>query len=396
MSWFSGITDRAGALLEKMDQAAATSLQEVGIGSPSSRNVAGGSELGHGSIKDTPTIYEPTTTQAWTTPSERGAAVAQVLVGTASGSSSLLTSTPKSEQKSVSSNTKSPLTPISSTKKQSLSEDSLFEFLNAPSPKPSGERKTLFPASASSRASSVASGNSSTATVPHLRSSPAEEKAGTSRSSSQEESSQEDKECDEEKAVEDTTDEDKDMPDSSLNVTSDVTITAASALDSQPEREEEESPRVDDTQEEEKKKEMEALKQQVSSLDLENRLLKREVSSLNEELGTVMNRMNETSSNTSHYESEIHALREQASRLDHMIRQLRSREEDLQAAVDARDAQIQVLRTQLSATDSAVEAAKRDLLLSKKEQERYREFTSQSTYDILFFFKKSGCCRMLA
>ena len=112
------------------------------------------------------------------------------------------------------------------------------------------------------------------------------------------------------------------------------------------------------------------LKQKISNFELENKLMKREVNALNEELSSVMSRLNETSQSTAHYESEIHALREQASRSDHVIRQLRSHEEDLQATVEARDSQIQVLRTQLEAADKAVQDSKEDLSRSRKEQER--------------------------
>ena len=85
-----------------------------------------------------------------------------------------------------------------------------------------------------------------------------------------------------------------------------------------------------------------ALQQKISNLELENKLLKREVASLNDELGLMMGRVRDAGESVSQYESEISALREHAFRSDHMIRQMRSQEEDLQAALEARDSQIQV------------------------------------------------------
>ena len=85
-----------------------------------------------------------------------------------------------------------------------------------------------------------------------------------------------------------------------------------------------------------------ALQQKTSNLELENKLLKREVASLNDELSVVMGRVKETSESVTRYKNEIASLREQVSRSDHMIRELRSHEEDLQATLEARDAQIQV------------------------------------------------------
>ena len=85
-----------------------------------------------------------------------------------------------------------------------------------------------------------------------------------------------------------------------------------------------------------------ALQQRISNLELENKLLKREVASLNDELGVMVVRVRETGEGAGRYEKEIAALREQVAKGDHMIRQLRSHEEDLQSALEAKDSQIQV------------------------------------------------------
>lgn len=84
------------------------------------------------------------------------------------------------------------------------------------------------------------------------------------------------------------------------------------------------------------------LQQRVSNLELENKLLKREVASLNDELGVMMGRVRDAGESVAQYEREISALRDHTSQSDHMIRQMRSQEEDLQAALEARDSQIEV------------------------------------------------------
>ena len=130
---------------------------------------------------------------------------------------------------------------------------------------------------------------------------------------------------------------------------------------------------------------LDALNRKVSTLELENKLLKREVGSLNDELGSVLSRMKEASDNIAHYDSEIHALREQASQTDYMIRQLRSHEEDLQATVDSKESQIQVLRTRFSEAERVLEDFKHQISSSQKEKERYAMFECTHTYTHILF-----------
>lgn len=118
------------------------------------------------------------------------------------------------------------------------------------------------------------------------------------------------------------------------------------------------------------KKELDSLKQTISNYKLENKLLKREINSLNEELVSIMSKLSGQEEKEAVYESEIHALREQASRTDHMIRQLRSHDEDLQASLEARDSQIGVLRARLSEADRKVEEQQKQLAGADSEKER--------------------------
>ncbi len=426
MSWFSELTGKAGAFLDKMDQAAASSLHEAGIATPSKS----------ASVRETPdtstsvfvkgvgsTPYEPTTTastssyQSLNSPKERGAAVAQVLVGSASGSAQL-TSTPKSAgaiKPAVSTSGIGGTTAAKSERRKMTTDDSIFEFLNAPNTTTSGgssssssstsisgvgkkagkQRAKQSPSS--SRPHSAGSQGSieekprPISTTPVRKQPPVQE--GTWRTdspfsfpSSRAEGSAKDspdtvavveegknepketkaaskeKETVDGNAIQENTSPDRNSPPPTAEVSPDDQKSEGAVGGGSLEAKLEELRK--------KEAELEEWRQKVSSLNLENKLLKREVSSLNEEMSTATSRMEEATNSKDHYESKIHALREQASRSDHMIRQLRSQEEDLQALMVARDSQIEVLRTQLSAVDKALDEANEKLALSKKEQER--------------------------
>lgn len=395
MSWFSELTGKAGALLDKMDQAAATSLQEAGIATPSpSKSSLGSShrDRGHGlssthdsNSGNTAAPYEPTAYKSLNTPSERGAAVAQVLVGSASGSAHL-TSTPKPSVSQI----KTPTTPTAtatggggsrSERKQLATDDSIFEFLNAPSAGGSVEVSRQYKVTPLSQPRTFSRPNSANPPSPIAEGNRPRPLSSPSRPLMERES-EEGKRRDPSislpgkelaKEAEKTTEEADGNPgevsgqgplDESHTHSSEVIPTT-----------QDKSAQIEGSVVREVAKEagveLEEWKQKVSNLELENKFMKREVGSLNEELSSFMTRLNGASDSRAHYESEIHALREQASRSDHMIRQLRSHEEDLQATVDARDSQIEVLRTQLSAADKALDGAKEKLTLSKKEKERW-------------------------
>ena len=85
-----------------------------------------------------------------------------------------------------------------------------------------------------------------------------------------------------------------------------------------------------------------SLQQKLSGVELENKLLKREVSSLNDELGAALERVREAEEGVALQRTEMESLREQAATSERVIRQLRSCDEDTQATLEARDSQIQV------------------------------------------------------
>lgn len=132
MSWFSEIAGRAEALLDRVDQAAASSIQGVGLGTPPKQG-AGQTSL----------TYEPTATVN----EEKAAGVASK-----PPSSPLLlqkSKTPTQSYAPVSRPEAAPKTPTTPSSYQAFSksknaapnDDSIFEFLNTPSKESAAEKR---------------------------------------------------------------------------------------------------------------------------------------------------------------------------------------------------------------------------------------------------------------
>lgn len=399
MDWLTELTDKAGALLNKVDQVAASSLQDVGIASPSTKSTRVPVSSGTGYESVTPS-------SSWAiNQKERGVTVAQVLVGSTTESPQItptsrhynkpaiipLSPTPAISHTNFGS-THSSISSSSSTPNQQVTEESLFEFLN--SPKPTGSRGSskqsshLTPSRALMTPVHTTEGK-----MPRPHSSPmltqsSRKEAGLKearRSESMKPDVEQESEVKLEMLVPKETEEErtkykKEEDEEEQSADIDFLEVNDQALPNpplEPEHDRENEVDIKEMQPSSSAEsasavtaELEKWKQMVSNLELENKLMKREVTSLNEELGGVMTRLNDSSQSFAHYQSEIHALREQASQSDHMIRQLRSHGEDLQAALEVRDSQLQVLRTQLDLADKAVEVDKEQLVLARKEQER--------------------------
>ena len=68
---------------------------------------------------------------------------------------------------------------------------------------------------------------------------------------------------------------------------------------------------------------------------------------------------------------EVVSLRQQASHTDQLLRQMRSEVDDLTTALEARDSQNQVLRSQLQQVDRQLEEMKQGAEESVWERERW-------------------------
>lgn len=112
------------------------------------------------------------------------------------------------------------------------------------------------------------------------------------------------------------------------------------------------------------------LKERVSNLELENRLLKREVTSLNQELTNVSERARHAEKHLSDARNEMEGSRQVSSRSDQLVREMHGRHDDLVQTLATRDAQIAVLRVKLQEADEKSDSNDQKVKLLKVENER--------------------------
>ena len=406
MSWLSDLAGKAEAFLDRVDQATASTLQDAGIvkntpkSNPSSPFPAKDSSQ---SLTAQSLTYEPTAARRSSTTSTekaQGATVAQILVGSASESPLLLKNKggpPRELKKDLSINANdsglsrtSSLPGLSGSTKTGLknqtreSDDVLFEFLNTPSSKTQPAymiRSTPKVRTGPSTSNLDMQMSKQTLSLPGPPLSPVKAQPSVSTAANdgvrsqwqvgditsklappQETRTRENDSNDVSETKLEETDSPLDkegVPHPDPKGEERVEVHQQSNV---PESQSAPSGDLNGGQNQPQNStnqiliaEADSLRQKVSNLELENKLLKREVASLSDEMGSLMTRLNEASDSTSQYEREIQSLREQVSQSDHVIRQLRSHDDDLQALLEARDQQIAVLRTQLAEGDRTAE-----------------------------------------
>eukprot|EP00118_Oscarella_pearsei_P001753 m.8360 g.8360 ORF g.8360 m.8360 type:complete len:695 (+) comp20534_c0_seq1:40-2124(+) len=122
-----------------------------------------------------------------------------------------------------------------------------------------------------------------------------------------------------------------------------------------------------------------ALRDKISNLELENRLLKREVTSLNEELSATAERNRHIHDELVGARKELEPSRQRASKTDRLMRDLQSQHDDLTATLAAKDSQLAVLKVRLQEADQKVESYHQSLDSLKVENERVVQDHSDSS-----------------
>ena len=423
MSWLTDLAGKAEAFLDRVDQATASTLQDAGIAQNTPKSSPSQAAFSPGDTSQSVArslSYEPTAARRSSNPSNergQGSTVAQVIVGSASDSPLRLK--PKGVrhggaergERGATSSRSSPLSTRRSSDTKSVtpkfvkreSDDVLFDFLNTPSSVKTRTSKTVrstpkvkTSSVASTGAGSHVSEQVSTLTDPLLSPVKAQPSplAGSGEGSQWAVTHSDDIQRAKEIGRESTSGVKSEETDGHF----DVKVVPLSNQqregrdESEPvaaekKEEKEEIPAVPESQpapsdgldasqtlqsegDKELLAEVDTLRQKVSNLELENRLLKREVASLNDEMGTLMTRLNEASDSRLHHDNEIQSLREQVSQSDHVIRQLRSHDDDLQALLEARDQQIAVLRAQLTEGDRTAEQLRANMSAAQREKEQ--------------------------
>ncbi|XP_069049463.1 golgin subfamily A member 5 [Lepisosteus oculatus] len=110
--------------------------------------------------------------------------------------------------------------------------------------------------------------------------------------------------------------------------------------------------------------------QVLSSLRLENQLLRNEVSSLNQEMAALIQRSKETQEELTKTRARVDKWNGDHSRADRAARELRSRVDDLTEAASAKDAQLAVLRVRLDEADQLLRARTEALEAAQSERSR--------------------------
>ncbi|KAJ8308640.1 hypothetical protein KUTeg_013514 [Tegillarca granosa] len=101
--------------------------------------------------------------------------------------------------------------------------------------------------------------------------------------------------------------------------------------------------------------------QKLSSLELENKLLKNEVASLNQEMASVIQRAKDSQSELNAVKKKLEDYNRHSSKNEQMIREFQSRENDLLETLTAKDSQLAVLRIRLEEADKTVEQKQKNI-----------------------------------
>lgn len=110
--------------------------------------------------------------------------------------------------------------------------------------------------------------------------------------------------------------------------------------------------------------------QVISSLRLENQLLRNEVCSLNQEMASLIQRAKDMQEEVNLARARSDKWNMDQSRVDHTVRELRAQVDDLTEALSAKDGQLAVLKVRLDEADQLLKA--RSSALEEAQNERVR------------------------
>lgn len=116
--------------------------------------------------------------------------------------------------------------------------------------------------------------------------------------------------------------------------------------------------------------------QVISNLRLENQLLRNEVSSLNQEMASLIQRAKDTQAEVNLARARADKWNSDQSRVDRTVRELSAQVDDLTEALSAKDGQLAVLKVRLDEADQLLKA--RSSALEEAQSERVRILQDQS------------------
>ncbi|XP_046351332.1 golgin subfamily A member 5-like isoform X1 [Haliotis rufescens] len=118
---------------------------------------------------------------------------------------------------------------------------------------------------------------------------------------------------------------------------------------------------------------------QLSSLELENRLLRNEIASLNQEMASLIQRAKDSQTELVKTKKKLEDYHNSASMHDQLVRELQARESDLSESLAAKDSQLAVLRIRLEEADRSVKEREKQIEDLQSHRERIlRDHTDSS------------------
>ncbi|KAJ8411931.1 hypothetical protein AAFF_G00155690 [Aldrovandia affinis] len=367
MSWFADLAGRAEDFLNKVDQGAATLTKNQSHASSfSASSTSYNTQDPAESSSQYSSAYRTTALEeqqhSYHTSHEPSLFITSAAGNIKKSKSTLLAGTanePPTSLGSVSSSgpgglgASGSLKPTSNfvrPKKTELDDDLLFDFLNSSDPTVSGKREAKWEkprAAGSGEGVSPAPPAASATQAPPSASSSPRSTRGLSRTSSL-------------SSLSTSTHSVKTSDDGSTKEQSqDTPESSDSGLAGPQEPTVEDSGPVEEPQ-----------SQVMSSLRLENQLLRNEVASLNQEMATLIQRAKDTQEELTLARARTDKWNSDQSRTDRTVRELRSQVDDLTEALSAKDGQLAVLKVRLDEADQLLKSRNSALEAAQSEKTR--------------------------
>ncbi|XP_058471303.1 golgin subfamily A member 5 isoform X1 [Solea solea] len=359
MSWFTDLAGKAEDFLNKVDQGAATALTKneartSSFSSPFEEEPTVSPEYNTAGYKAETAVTHPTFPSSLSAPNFISAVAgnikksnATLLAGTAN-----VPSTPSASGSSTSNSAKTSSGFVRPKKsEQDVDEDMLFDFLNSSEPPAATNRResrrelTKVVPVMEAQDPTRPPPSTSPYTIPSVPSTPPSTR-GVSRASSLSSLSAYSIKTSEESSAKEQTQERIESSDSGLTVPQDIS------------RQEPPPPTV------------EPQSHILSSLRLENQLLRTEVASLNQEMASVIQRAKDLQDELNKARLRADKWNSENSQSDRTLRELRSQIDDLEQALSAKDGQLAVLKIRLDEADQLLKSRSAALEEAQKERSR--------------------------
>ncbi|XP_046561935.1 golgin subfamily A member 5-like isoform X1 [Haliotis rubra] len=331
MSWLSAVTGKAEDFLNKLDQSAATTFHHADapptqITTPSTQQITVGGSKSSSQILSSSSQSVPSRLKD--------------LKGSVNPTSGFVSSPVKQTPVKTAAPPKPAAASVSDTKVKKDTDEALFEFLNSKDPVES-KKKAATPVSSRhhSRQSSTSSNVSHKDVRPPVVEVTSQVEVVSSEQTQEGESQRE-------------------SPTGS-NASADIEA-LADAMQESPANSEHSS--AGDIEKGDNSK--------LSSLELENRLLRNEIASLNQEMASLIQRAKDSQIELVKTKKKLEDYHNSASMHDQLVRELQARESDLSESLAAKDSQLAVLRVRLEEADRSVKAREKQIENLQSHRER--------------------------